>query len=33
MENKIAWEKNLNTGLSRAQAGNKQILLFFHDPE
>lgn len=33
MENKITWEKNLNTGISRARAGNKQILLFFHNPQ
>jgi hypothetical protein len=32
MENQIKWERDLKSALSRAQAENKQVLLFFHNP-
>ncbi len=33
MENRIKWEKDLKSALFRAQAENKPILLFFHNPD
>jgi hypothetical protein len=32
MKNQIKWEKDLKPATSRARAENKQILLFFHNP-
>jgi hypothetical protein len=32
MKDQIKWEKDLKPGILRARAENKQILLFFHNP-
>lgn len=32
MENQIKWERDLKVALSRARGENKQVLLFFHNP-
>jgi hypothetical protein len=32
MKDEIKWGKDLKPAISRARAENKQILLFFHNP-
>jgi hypothetical protein len=32
MKDQIKWEKDLTPGILRARAENRQILLFFHNP-
>jgi hypothetical protein len=32
MRDQIKWEKDLKPSIARARAENKQILLFFHNP-